>query len=144
VLVLLRDFAVRREALGPRRATVVALVLLGAGVLGGALVAASGDLLAYMTVKRFSLDANHFWVGLGVVIVGIVAALAEGSLLARRVLWLLLVMTAGCGLLMLAGTKLGALARFGYTGFDAGLVLLAAVIAVALLRRLVQTPPQEG
>ena len=97
-----------------------------------------------MTARRFTLDAAHFWIGVGVLLVGLVLALqrpvngkAATPTGLGKALWVLLVLTGVCGALVLL--KLGwltTLTRWAYTGFDLGLALLALVAVVTLILRL--------
>ena len=99
-----------------------------AGLAGLALVLATPGLLGYMTVDRFRMDANHFWVALAVIAVSVWAA-SHARLGLQRALYMLVAITGACGVLVLLG--------FAYTAFDLGLTLLAAFTALALVRRLI-------
>jgi hypothetical protein len=145
VILGLRGVAVRHGALSAQAAAGWSWLALAALVVGGVIVARSPDLAEYMTAQRFTLDAAHFWIGVGVLFVALVLALQHTTKEAsattpaglRGALWLLLVITGGCGALVLM--KLGflaALTRWAYTGFDLGVTLLAIVSAVTLLLRL--------
>ena len=141
----LRGVAVRHGALSSQAAAGWSWLALAALVVGGIIVARSPDLAEYMTARRFTLDAAHFWIGVGVLLVGLVLALqhpARGASATtpaglRRALWVLLVTTGGCGALVLLKLGfLGALTRWAYTGFDLGVTLLAIVSVLTLLLRL--------
>lgn len=149
VILGLREVAVRHDAVAPPAATAWSWLALAALVVGGVLVARSPELAEHMTARRFSLDAGHFWIGTGILLVGLVLALQ------RRVhgvaggtpsglaglLWLLVVFTAACGaLVLLKPGWLATLTRWAYTGFDVGLVLLALVSVLVLLGRLGRAP----
>ena len=113
----------------------------GLSVLAG--LAASPDWLGYVTVQRFTLDANHAWVSL------LALALCAGTLLltaaheGRRFMTLRLSIGAVCGGLALAAVSgalmfakldvLPNLTRLSYTGFELGLVLALFGSAVALV-----------
>jgi hypothetical protein len=99
-----------------------------AGLAGLTLVLATPGLLSYMTVDRFRMDANHFWVALAVIAVSVWAA-SHAGLRLQRALYALVTITSACGGLMLLG--------FAYTAFDLGLTLLAACTGLALVRRLI-------
>jgi hypothetical protein len=104
-----------------------------AALLGFALVVATPGLLTYMTVERFRIDANHFWVALAVVAIAAWTATRTGWR-TQRALYALLVITAVCGVLMLVRFAwLEPVSRVAYTGFDLGLTALALVSAVALI-----------
>jgi len=145
VILGLRGLAVRHEVVSLRAATGLAWLAVAGLVAGGIVVLRSPDLAEYMTARRFTLDAAHFWIGIGILLLGLVLALQrspQGSAALTpprlaKILWALLVFTGGCGALMLV--KLDALAtltRWAYTGFDLGLTLVALVSVVALLWRV--------
>jgi hypothetical protein len=106
-------------------------------------VAFTPRLLAYMTVERFNLDANHFWIALAILVLSLWAATAsragksEGSLAKKlaAIQYVLTVIVVICGILMLLrGSWIEWLSRFAYTGFDLGLTLMTAVsVALVLL-----------
>jgi len=108
-------------------------------------------LLAYMLPTRFWLDANHFAVAAGVLVVGVVALLAElragraaaasgkrgalGRVVAAE-LGVSLVVAVVCGLLMLLKLGgLGALTRAAFTAFDLSLALVLVGAVTVVLRR---------
>ncbi len=143
----------RRPGLSPQNARVVSLLLLGILLLGGIAVLASPQLLAYMTVRRFTLDANHFWVAAAVfVFCGMVSIVPSaqrprGQRVQRalaRVLWGLLGLGAVSGFLMVLriGGGLSPLSRLAYTGFDLCLLLLLLVVTGLLASRLLAGPAQ--
>jgi hypothetical protein len=113
------------------------------GVAGLLFVAFTPRLLAYMTVERFNLDANHFWIALAILVLSLWAATAskagksEGSLAKKltAIQYLLTAIVVICGILMLLrGPWIEWLSRFAYTGFDLGLTLMTAVsVALVLL-----------
>jgi hypothetical protein len=141
----LRGVAVRHGVLSPQAAVGWSWVAFAGFVVSGVLVARSPELTEYMTARRFTLDGAHFWIGLGLLLVGLVLALqrpVNGKAVATptvlgKALWALLVLTGLCGALVLF--KLGwlaALTRWAYTGFDLGLALLALVSVITLVLRL--------
>ncbi len=145
VILGLRDVAVSRQILSASSAVAWSWLAVIALVIGGIMVGRSPELTEYMTARRFTLDAAHFWVGIGVLLVGLVLALqqpAPGTSTAtpaglRRALWLLLVITGACGALVLVKVSwLATLTRWAYTGFDVGVTLIALVSIIALLARL--------
>jgi hypothetical protein len=141
----LRGVAVRHQVLSPQAAVAWSWLALVGLVVAGVLVARSPDLVEYMTARRFTLDAAHFWIGVGILLVGLVLALqrpAKGSAASTpaglgKALWVLLLWTGVCGALVLLKVGwLATLTRWAYTGFDLGLTLLALVSAITLLLRL--------
>jgi hypothetical protein len=141
----LRGVAVRHGVVSSRTATGWAWLALTAFVVAGLIVARTPDLAEYMTARRFTLDAAHFWIGMGVLLVGLVLALQRRPDKAaaatpaglRNALWVLLVFTGACGGLVLVKPGfLATLTRWAYTGFDLGLTLLALVSVITLLLRL--------
>jgi hypothetical protein len=153
VILGLRDVAVRRQIVSVSSAVGWSWLAVIALVIGGILVGRSPELAEYMTARRFTLDAAHFWVGMGVLLAGLVLALQQPSpgtstttpAGLRRALWLLLVITGVCGaLVLLKFSWLVTLTRWAYTGFDVGVTLVALVSVIALLARLgrpVALPP---
>jgi hypothetical protein len=146
----LRWHAIRYKSIQPHRAALFAWILVIACVLGGAFAMAKPGLISYMTVTRFALDANHFWVGILLLIAGTALALwttVEGSKttavqkLITRVLLFLAAWTAACGALMVFQTEATfKWTRFAYTGFDLGLVGLGAGAVLKLALMLLDVP----
>ncbi len=89
-----------------------------------------------MTVDRFRLDANHFWVALAVLAVSVwVASLASTK--QQRLIYLFVALICVSGVLMvLRFPWLDMLNRLAYTSFDLGLTVLAGVTAVLLTTRI--------
>ncbi|MBI4902180.1 MAG: NapC/NirT family cytochrome c [Acidobacteria bacterium] len=107
-----------------------------AGIVALAVVLATPGLFSYMTVDRFRMDANHFWIALAMIAVAVWATSNTRTRL-QRALNVLLVVTGASGIFMLLRVGwLEVLNRFSYTAFDLGLTCLAAITAVALLARL--------
>ncbi|NWF82377.1 MAG: hypothetical protein HXY18_00945 [Bryobacteraceae bacterium] len=141
VLLLLAVMALRRVTAGHAFPAGVVdspawkgLPLAGLACL--AFVAARPGLLSYMTVDRFRLDANHFWVALAVLAVSLWAA-SSASQRQQRVVSVLFALTCLAGLLMvLSLPAIDVLNRLAYTGFDIGLTALVAVTAFLLSARI--------
>ena len=98
-------------------------------------------------MRRLTLDANHFWIGLAVLIATLLVFLvrphADAPLpridrfLTRRLGPVLLGLSALAGALMVLKVRwLEGVTRFSYTAFDLGLVLLASSAVVLLALRL--------
>ena len=145
VILGLRDLAVRRQVVSSPAASAWSWLALVGLIVAGFIVAGSPDLAEYMTARRFTLDAAHFWIGIGLLLVGLVLALQRPTAgtasstpaALRGLLWLLLVATGACGgLVLVKSYLLVTLTRWAYTGFDLGLVLVALVSVVTLLLRL--------
>jgi hypothetical protein len=145
----LKSLAVRGHVLSPRPARAASLLLALCAVAGAVAVALSPDLVSYMVARRFTLDANHFWVA--VVLLGVAVALGawraspEPRSGALRVLeaarWILVVLVVLSGGLMLLGASwLETVTRLSYTVFDLGLALLGLVAMVDLVRRIASAP----
>jgi hypothetical protein len=145
VILGLRNMALRHGVVTPQTAVALSWLALMGLVAGGVLVGRSPELTEYITARRLTLDAAHFWIGIGVLLAGLVLALqrplnsrvAGTPAVLGKALWVLLVLTGACGALVLL--KLGWLAtltRWAYTGFDLGLVLLALVSVLTLVLRL--------
>jgi nitrate/TMAO reductase-like tetraheme cytochrome c subunit len=149
LLLALRGVALRHSVVTHSRLAKLSWLSLAGLVLGGILVARSPDLTEYMTVRRLTLDAAHFWVGVGILLLAVVLALQHPTKTATqctppalaRILWGLIVFTGLCGgLVLLRIGWLEALTRLAYTGFDVGLFLLLLVAAMDLVRRLARVP----
>ena len=154
VILGLRQVAVRHQVVSPSAAGGWSWLALAGLVMGGIIVLRTPDLPEYMTVRRLTLDAAHFWISVAILFFGLVLALqrpARGAAASTpaglaKPLWVLLVFTGACGgLVLLKPRFLDSLTRWAYTGFDLGLTLLALVSVVTLLLRL-GTPaaPEAG
>lgn len=132
-----------RGGLPAGRARLLGWLVLAGAVVGLGLVAVSPGLAEYMTVRRFALDANHFWVGVAVIVLALWLAVADRVERPGALAWatFVAVVWAGlCGAAMVAGSVLpDVLARLAYTGFDAGLVVLAALSVAGLLARMARS-----
>ena len=146
-----RWLAVSQGALGARAATVAAWAVVAAGVVTGLVSAATPGLLDYMTVRRFSLDANHFWIACAVFAAAIAVLLVKAGRpvrfpkaehIANRIGWALVGLAGVSGALMVL--KVGWLAsvtRLAYTFFDINLVA-AALVTTVLLGLDLALPPR--
>ncbi len=106
------------------------------GLVGLGITAVTPGLLSYMTVERFRLDANHFWVALVILAVSIWAA-SFASLRHQRLMFVLVALTSISGVLMVLRVAwVDALNRYAYTAFDLGLTALAALASVIIMTRL--------
>jgi len=141
----LRGVAVRHGVMSVQTATGWSWLAFAVLVAAGTLVTRSPELAEYMTARRFTLDGAHFWIGSGVLLAGLVLALqgpVKGSQASTFAalgtgLWVLLVWTGICGMLVLLKLDwLGGLTRWAYTGFDLGLTMLALVSVMTLILRL--------
>ncbi len=123
---ILLQLAVKNGFLSPQNAKLLAWVVL-AGVIVFFLIASlSPGLLEYMTLSRFSLDANHFWIAVIIFLISIAVMLSRkvdektsGTEIAMRKLgWFFIIAGALFGMLILL--KIGGLSivtRLAYTGF---------------------------
>jgi len=110
-----------------------------AGLLSLAIVAAKPGLLSYMTVDRFRLDANHFWVALGVLAVSAWAA-SFASQKQQKLIYAFVGFTGVTGVLMVFRVAwIDVVNRLAYTSFDLGLTVLAAITAFLLAARIRQS-----
>ena len=146
-----RWLAVRR-GLDARVATAAAWVVVASGIIGGGIAAKTAGLLEYMTLRRFTLDANHFWMACAVLAAALVVFLAKPAMsgpfrvVGRIVSWLgwlffLVVMVSGSFMLVKIELLL-TLTRASYTIFDGGLVLVTLTTIILLSLRL--TFPSKG
>ncbi len=151
VSLLIRTAAERNGGFSAGAARALGLLVFAGLVVMGAAAAATPDLLEYMTVRRFTLDANHFWVSCLVLLLGLVVALREsnppvGKVPSRRwalLLWACLVFTGACGAqILLKSPGLKFVIRPAYTGLDVGLLAVTALCLLSLVRDLVM--PRSG
>ncbi len=145
LLVLLREAAFRSSLLSPRFTQSLYRIAFLIGLAGTAYLAFSPELVDYMLIRRFTLDANHFWIGSLILFAATIAALlsstskssqqARGSLLPIMTL-LLAGITAllGISMIFLNPDWLGGMSRFIYTGFDLGLAIVLMLTLVLLSR----------
>jgi hypothetical protein len=146
----LRTHAVRLGFLSVRQANTVSWIILGVALVIGLVASRTPGLLAYMTVRRFDLDAKHFWVGMAVLGAGLLILMVRpepASPLCRTVTplrwigWLMAGVAGLAGVLMV--TDLGWLeapTRLAYTAFDMSITALAFTLAMLLLLRMLEDP----
>lgn len=144
-LLGLRWLLVKKARLSVRTAFWVTVVIAIAGAVGGAIVATTPGLLEYMTVRRFSLDANHFWIACAVLATAVIVLLARPRPPVRFRTAEFIVGGIGWGVLALAGVSgvfmllkvgwLENLTRLSYTVFDFSLAGAALVAALLLILR---------
>ena len=152
----LRLLLARRLGMRPGKAALLAGLGSAAGllVLGG--LAFSPEWLSYVTLRRFTLDANHAWVSL----LCLALAIATALLTPARAGWRRTLLRAGAaatwagaavvaisGVFMFVKIEaLAGLTRLAYTGLEVGLALALVASALALLVRLLDTRPvaEEG
>ena len=156
VVLAFRWHAVRGKFISPRVANSMAWFIFGAGIAGGLYALYTPGLLEYMTVRRFSLDANHFWVA----VIVLVVCSAFGSLgpvgksyasKSHAILsWLSRILWGFMGLAVLSGFfmlfKVEAfleIARLAYTLFDAALAISLLISVGIGILRLVITPDKK-
>jgi len=140
----LRWFLVKGARLGVRTAYWATAALAVAGAVGGTIVATTPGLLEYMTVRRFSLDAHHFWIACGVLAAAIGVLLIKprtpvrfraAERIIEWVAWGTFALAGVSGAFMLLKVGwLDNLTRLSYTVFDLSLVgtVLLAVVLLAL------------
>lgn len=139
--------ATDRFRVQPHRAGMTAIAFTAIGLLVLAGLAMSSEWLSYITVRRFTLDANHAWVSLVAFALAAGAAMLEinssrGWVRVQRILTI--VIWSGLALSALSGTimflKLNAapnLTRLGYAGFEIGLALALLAAAVRMVLRAI-------
>jgi hypothetical protein len=74
-LLALRGVALRHSVVTSATLAKLSWLALAGLVFGGIVVARSIELTEYMTVRRFTLDAAHFWIGMGILLLSVVLAL---------------------------------------------------------------------
>jgi predicted membrane channel-forming protein YqfA (hemolysin III family) len=143
LLGLLKEAALRSELLSVGSVRILHRALVVLSFAGALYFAMNPGLRDYMWVRRFTLDANHSWIGVLILVAATAAAFIFASLQtvhrrSRSVLPMLTLIVAGIAgvfgaLMLFTGPDwLGGAFRFVYTGFDAGLAV-AAALAVALV-----------
>lgn len=148
-LILLGALALRSLAITsgvrPDAAQYAAGVFALVTAFTGVWLSRSPDLLEYMTVRRFTLDAAHAplaFAGMGFGLWS--AARPISGRLARRVargIWAAVAWCLACGAVMLAApVRALGVVRYAYTGFDAGLLIIAILSAVRLAVGLFAPP----
>jgi len=150
--VMLRNASVDAGGFSAGRSRALGLLVPAGTIVAASLAAATPDLLEYMTVRRLTLDANHFWVSCLVLLAGLILVLRESSP-AHSVhrsgvwtvlLWAALVFTGACGgLILLKPSPLRSLVGPAYTGLDLGLVVVAMLCVLTLFRDLGRIRPRE-
>jgi hypothetical protein len=145
IVAILLQLAVKNIILSPQKAKLLTWVAL-AGVIVFFLIASfSPGLLEYMTLSRFSLDANHFWIAVIIFLISIAIMLSQKfdektsrtDVAMRQLGLLFMIAGAVSGLLVLL--KIGGLSivtRLAYTGFDLSLVFMALTSVVSLFLRM--------
>ena len=145
VLSILQQLTVKNGLLSPHKAKIFAWVVLAAVIAFWLIAALAPGLLEYMTLSRFSLDANHFWIAVIIFLISIAIMLSQkfdektsGTDIAMRKLgWLFMIAGAVSGMLVLL--KIGGLSivtRLAYTGFDLSLVFMAISSIISLIIRI--------
>ncbi len=130
-----------------QKAKLLVWVILAAVIAFWLIAALSTGLLEYMTLSRFSLDANHFWIAVIIFLISIAVILSQkfdekisGTEIAMRKLgWLFMIAGALSGMLILL--KIGGLSivtRLAYTGFDLSLVfmVISSIISLIIIIRI--------
>jgi len=131
--LLARYFLQRQPQVTPSQARQAGVLTLVLGVIGLIVTLLTPQLFAYMTFNRFTVDANHFWVAAGLILLAAALALPSGkSALRKPILWVAAI-AAIAGAVMLTG-----LAWISYTVFDLALLILAALAAIQLVRSVVR------
>lgn len=150
VALLIRVLAAQHGAFSAGAARALGLLVFAGAIVMGAFAVATPDLLEYMTVRRFTLDANHFWISCFVLLIGLILAIRESGPVqtVRRsrawavLLWVAILFTAACGgLILLKAPSLQFVVRPAYTGLDLGLTVLVALCLLTLLSDLATTRP---
>jgi hypothetical protein len=145
VVSTLQQLAVKNGVLSTQKAKLLAWVILAGVIVFWLIAAFSPGLLEYMTLSRFSLDANHFWIAAIIFLISIATMLLKKfdgntsgvEMVIRKVGWLFVAAGAVSGLLVLL--KIGGLSmvtRLAYTGFDLSLVFMALTSVVLLFLRM--------
>ena len=145
VVSILQQLAVKNGIVSRQQAKLLAWVILAAVIAFWLIAALSPGLLEYMTLSRFSLDANHFWIAVIIFLISIAIMLSQKldektsgtQITVRKLGWLFMITSGVSGILVLL--KIGGLSivtRLAYTGFDLSLVLMAMSSIISLIIRI--------
>jgi hypothetical protein len=142
----LRELFLRRMFLPLFKAALLSWLFLGAAVALAIVASLSPQLLCCMTFSRFTLDANHFWIAIGVLVLSILIATQKpvGGLKMRNTLgafmktqWGMVILVLLCGGGMMVKIPwFDAMSRLAYTVFDIGITALTLISLIILLLRL--------
>ena len=149
----MREAARRWLAMSSARSRLFGWVFATGGCIAGAIALRSSALVDYMTIRRFTLDANHFWIAIATFAVllgavwlahrqapqsrasGIISRVAAGQVAAGAVFG---------GLMLLKVAALGTVTRLAYTAFELSLVLMAASAAAIVVWILTAKTSDKG
>ena len=141
-----RELFLRRMSLPLFKAALLSWLFLGAGVALAIVASLSPQLVRCMTFSRFTLDANHFWIAIGVLVLGILISTQKpiGGLRMRKIFgalmkteWGIVILVFLCGGAMIVKFPgFGTINRLAYTVFDIGITALTLVSIIILILRL--------
>jgi hypothetical protein len=145
VLSILQRIAVENGILAHQKAKLLAWIVLAGVIVFWLIAAFSPGLLEYITLSRFNLDANHFWVAVIIFLISIATMLLKKfdekssgtGIVLRKLGWLFMITGAVSGILVLL--KVGGLSvvtRLAYTGFDLSLIFMGLTSVVLLFLRM--------
>jgi hypothetical protein len=133
-------------SLPPFRAALLSWIFLGIGVALAIVASLSPQLVRCMTFSRFTLDANHFWIAIGVLVLGILISTQKpiGGLRMRKIFgalmkteWGIVILVFLCGgAMMIKVPWFDTITRLAYTVFDIGITALTLISLTILLLRL--------
>jgi hypothetical protein len=151
VLILLGALGVawvlrNRFSIGSRKAAIAAGLFALIGLIVLAWLATTPGWLSYVTVRRFTLDANHAWISLVCMVLAAFTALLPAQAAERAgrflrvaaiVIWASLGLAAVAGVLMfLKAESLPGLMQLAYTGLEVGLAIALVAATKSLVVRL--------
>ncbi len=152
-IILLREWALKNKLLPEIYLYIISWFILAGFIGGGILASTKSGLISYMIISRFQLDANHFWIGILILIISVVLAIYGSSENLRnkksfsiisKILWVAAGFTGGCGgLMLLAASGWNVFSKFAYFGFDLGLLGLLLISMVNLFLLLIVRMPEE-
>src|SRR4030042_3279686 len=146
VVSILQQMAVKNGVISYQKAKLFTWFILAAVIAFWLIAALSSGLLEYMTLSRFSLDTNHFWIAVIIFLISVAIMLSQKvdgrtsgmQIVMRKLAWLFMIVGALSGILILL--KIGGLSivtRLAYTVFDLSLVLMALISIISLLWRMI-------
>lgn len=146
IVSILLQRAVKNGIILPQKAKQLIWAALLGTIVFFIIASFSPGLLEYMTISRFTLDANHFWIAMIVFIISIAVILdrkmgentSSIEILLGKAGWLFVVIGVISGIFIFL--KIGGLnvvTRLSYTIFDLSLVLMAISSIILLILRII-------
>ncbi len=141
ILSILQQLAIRNNVLSPHKARMLTWIAIAGFIAFLVKASFSPGLLEYMTLSRFSLDANHFWIAAIIFLITIAVMFSEkldkespaSKIVIRKLGWIFIFVGGFTGILILL--KIGGLSiitRLAYTGFEISLSFMALITIITI------------